>query len=85
MPKSVERGPLPGDESLWDASDVARYLKVSRSWVYHQAESGTLPHRRVGALLRFIPTAIRAFALGAPTNVSHRSIALEAPNKRPSS
>ena len=29
----------PNDE-LWDANDVARYLKASRSWVYHQAEAG---------------------------------------------
>lgn len=66
MRKQVERGPLPGDEQLWDANDVAHYLKVSRSWVYHQAESGTLPHRRVGALLRFEPSAIREFVVGKP-------------------
>ncbi len=47
-------------EPLWDASDVARYLKVSRSWVYHRAEAGLLPYLRVGALLRFEPEAIRA-------------------------
>ncbi len=29
--------------ALWDATDVARYLKVSRSWVYHRAETGELP------------------------------------------
>ena len=53
------------DESLWDAQDVARYLKVSRSWVYHQAEAGLLPHLRVGSLLRFDPDAIRAYAKGS--------------------
>ena len=53
------------DESLWDAIDVARYLKVSRSWVYHQAEAGLLPHLRVGSLLRFDPDAIRAYAKGS--------------------
>ena len=36
---------------LWDANDVARYLKASRSWVYHQAEAGRLPHLRIGGLL----------------------------------
>jgi excisionase family DNA binding protein len=50
--------------NLWDANDVARYLKVSRSWVYHRAEAGLLPLRRVGGLLRFDPAAIRAFAAG---------------------
>jgi hypothetical protein len=28
-----------GFETLWDARDVARYLKASRSWVYQKAES----------------------------------------------
>src|SRR5690348_4565377 len=28
---------------LWDAVDVAHFLKVSRSWVYHQAQAGMLP------------------------------------------
>jgi excisionase family DNA binding protein len=46
--------------ALWDANDVARYLKVSRSWVYHRAEAGLLPYLRVGALLRFEPAAVRA-------------------------
>lgn len=51
-------------ESLWDANDVARYLKVSRSWVYQRAETGLLPYARVGGLLRFDPAAMRDFALG---------------------
>jgi excisionase family DNA binding protein len=47
-------------DRLWDAREVARYLNVSRSWVYQHAEAGTLPYFRVGALLRFDPDAIRA-------------------------
>jgi excisionase family DNA binding protein len=54
-------GPHP---SLWDANDVARYLKVSRSWVYQRAESGLLPCLRVGGLVRFDPEAVHAFAHG---------------------
>jgi excisionase family DNA binding protein len=49
------------DSTLWTANDVASYLKVSRSWVYHRAESGELPYVRVGALLRFQPSAIRTY------------------------
>jgi excisionase family DNA binding protein len=56
---------VSSDQSLWDAQDVARYLKVSRSWVYHQAEAGLLPHLRVGALLRFDPDTIRAYTKGS--------------------
>jgi excisionase family DNA binding protein len=53
--------------NLWDAQDVARYLKVSRSWVYQRAEAGLLPCVRVGGLLRFRPDSVRAVANeGAP-------------------
>jgi hypothetical protein len=50
--------------NLWDANDVARYLKVSRSWVYHRAEAGLLACVRIGSLLRFDPDVIRALAHG---------------------
>ena len=49
---------------LWDAKDVARYLKASRSWVYQRAEAGLLPCVRLGGLLRFDPEKIRAYARG---------------------
>ncbi len=65
-------------EPLWDADDVALFLKASRSWVYHRAEAGKLPCLRIGGLLRFQPAAIRAFvgggsppaSLGAPPHGS---------------
>jgi excisionase family DNA binding protein len=52
-------------ETLWDARDVARYLKVSRSWVYQKAEAGLLPYLKVGGLVRFVPERMRAFALAS--------------------
>jgi excisionase family DNA binding protein len=61
------------DEGLWTVADVARYLKASRSWVYHRAESGELPCLRVGGLLRFDPEAIRAYARGQPVGQSTSS------------
>jgi excisionase family DNA binding protein len=51
-------------QELWDANEVARYLKVSRSWVYYRAEAGLLPCLRVGGLVRFEPATVRAFARG---------------------
>lgn len=51
-------------ESLWKVADVARYLGLSRSWVYQRAESGELPSLKVGGALRFEPEAIRAYARG---------------------
>ncbi len=51
-----------GLDTLWDANDVAHYLKASRSWVYQKAEAGVIPSVRIFGLLRFHPGAIRAFA-----------------------
>jgi excisionase family DNA binding protein len=68
MPTNRPTNPEPAPDSLWDARDVAAFLKVSRSWVYHRAEAGELPCLRVGGLLRFDPEAVRAFARGETTN-----------------
>jgi excisionase family DNA binding protein len=51
-------------EPLWTAKDVAAFLRVSPSWVYLHAEAGDLPSVRIGGLRRFVPDAIRAYALG---------------------
>jgi excisionase family DNA binding protein len=48
---------------LWTWREVARALKVSRSWIYAKVESGHLPSLRIGGMLRFDPSAIRRFAL----------------------
>ena len=64
MPATSEDG--ASTVTLWDAQDVARFLKVSRSWVYHRAEAGDLPCLRIGGMLRFDPHAVHAFAQGAP-------------------
>jgi excisionase family DNA binding protein len=52
-------------EGLWDARDVCKFLKTSRSWVYHQAEAGKLPSIKLGGLLRFVPADIRNFVKDA--------------------
>jgi predicted DNA-binding transcriptional regulator AlpA len=53
---------LPPDTELWDVHATARFLKRSVSWVYHRAEDGTLPVRRLGGWgLRFIPSEVRAW------------------------
>jgi hypothetical protein len=51
---------------LWNPSDVATFLQVSRSWVYQKAEAGLLPVIRLpgSSLLRFDPDVVRAFARG---------------------
>jgi predicted DNA-binding transcriptional regulator AlpA len=53
---------LPPDNELWDVRAAARFLKRSVSWVYHRAEDGTLPVRRLGGWgIRFIPGELRAW------------------------
>ena len=51
---------------LWNPTDVATFLQVSRSWVYQKAEAGLLPVIRLpgSSLLRFEPDLVRAFARG---------------------
>ncbi len=58
-----EKNTIETDE-LWTAEDVARFLKTSRSWVYHRAQAGQLPCVKIGGLLRFDPGAIRALVAG---------------------
>jgi len=55
--------------SLWTVAEVAAYLRVSRSWVYHRSAAGLLPCLRFGALLRFEPDVIRAYAQGQEQQV----------------
>jgi excisionase family DNA binding protein len=46
-------------EPLWTVHEVSKYLRASTSWVYKAAERGDLPCVRLGALLRFSPSAIQ--------------------------
>jgi len=66
---SASNSPAPAraeHDGLWNVADVARFLKVSRSWVYHRAEAGLLPCVRIGSLLRFNPEVVRGLANGLP-------------------
>jgi len=54
--------PLAREGELWTVTEVARYLKTSRSWVYQATASGRLPSIRVGHLRRFDPARIMAWA-----------------------
>ena len=57
-----ERNDGSRDDELWDVHAAARFLKRSVSWVYHRAEDGTLPVKRIGGRgLRFIPAELRAW------------------------
>lgn len=47
---------------LWDAEQVAAFLKIKTETVYLWASQGRLPKVKVGRLTRFNPDAIRALA-----------------------
>lgn len=70
-PRPAEKpalAPLPPDDELWDVHAAARFLKRSVSWVYHKAEDGTLPVKRLGGWgVRFVPSDLRAW-VNAPGN-----------------
>lgn len=46
-------------DELWDVGDVARYLKVSGSTVRERVRAGSIPSKRVGRFIRFIPDDVR--------------------------
>jgi excisionase family DNA binding protein len=52
------------ERALKDVPWVAEFLGVSRSWVYQASSSGALPCVRIGALVRFDPTVIKAWVRG---------------------
>ena len=52
------------ERALKDVSWVAEFLGVSRSWVYQASSSGVIPCVRIGALVRFDPTIIKAWVRG---------------------
>jgi predicted DNA-binding transcriptional regulator AlpA len=72
MRKISERGERPPGKSkegrLWTVTDVAAFACLSTSKIYHLAEAGLLPCRRLGRrglgkkpVLRFIPEEVKAW------------------------
>jgi len=41
--------------------DVAKRMRVSRSWVYKKAHAGVIPHVRIGAVIRFVEKDIETW------------------------
>lgn len=50
-----------GRQALISVGDVAQWLGVSKKWVYRKVAAGSIPHVRVGSLLRFNPILIEAW------------------------
>ena len=65
--------PENDNASLWDAKDVAVFLKVSSSWVYRRAEAGLFPYVRI-SLAHAKPTPAPAPANGRPPSPTPLSL-----------
>jgi len=55
---------VTGEDTLWDAADLACFLKCSRKTIYNRSEAGLIPCVRIGSLLRFEPETIRRWLRG---------------------
>ncbi len=51
LEERLPRSPEP--EALLTVQDLARYLQVSRSWIYAQVAAGAIPHIRLPCGVRF--------------------------------
>lgn len=72
--------PVPAAQ-LWTVDEVAAFLRMSRSWVYDQAEAGLLPSRQLGRSRRFDPDEVHAFARGEAPALSGGARVLPMPGR----
>jgi len=49
------------EKQLWNVNDVATCLGVSRNTIYWWAETGKIPHSKLGKLVRFNPDVVAAW------------------------
>lgn len=64
MSSPPRRPTCSAPEPMMTAEDVAAFLRISLSMVYKLRREQKLPGIQVGALWRFNPDAVRAFARG---------------------
>ena len=41
------------DDSILDLDGLAKYLSVTRNWIYQQTHINAIPHHKLGSQLRF--------------------------------
>jgi len=59
-----------GELAWMTVEEIARHLRVSRSWVRQQMSSGQMPYHKLGdrgGVLRFQVAEVDAWAQGTPT------------------
>lgn len=50
-----------GSDAVWKVGDVAKFLKMSPSWVYARVEDNSIPHTRLGSSIRFDPDEVKTW------------------------
>lgn len=58
-----EKG-ISAPDPIMTAADVAKYLHLDRKTVYEYSRQGTIPHIKIGRLLRFSRETIDRFVTG---------------------
>jgi excisionase family DNA binding protein len=46
-------GKTQGQDTIFDVSGLAEYLKVSKKWIYERTQFKEIPHYKIGGQLRF--------------------------------
>jgi len=49
------------DEPLWTVDEAARFLRLSKKYIYRLVESGRLPHYKLGRRVRFSGGEVRSY------------------------
>lgn len=52
----------PENEPLWTVDETAKFLNMSKNWVYRRTEAGEIPHGKFGRVIRYSPARIREYA-----------------------
>lgn len=64
----------PEIEPLWTVTETARYLNMSKSWVYRHTENGEIPHAKLGGVIRYSPQRIRQYQEQMHTQASSPNV-----------
>jgi excisionase family DNA binding protein len=49
------------EEDLWNVKRAAKFLAMSTHWIYKAVAEGTVPYRKIGSAIRFVPAELRAW------------------------
>jgi excisionase family DNA binding protein len=71
------------NEPLWTVEETAKFLNMSKNWVYRRTESGEIPHGKLGRVIRYSPARIREYAAQLHAAASSPNVVSLADRRRP--